>query len=197
MCAMHRLLRFSRLYCLLALAPCLVNAPALAGGDGSTHPSAAPEPAGYRLQDYRAPVPETLAGAQVVTADEILALQKQGDVVLVDVLPAPRRPEGLTSQDLWLPPRHHNIPGSIWLPGVGYGVLSKDLDSYFRSNLEHATGGDKTRKLVIYCRDNCWMSWNAAKRAISYGYSSVYWFPEGTDGWLVDGYPVEESTPVQ
>ena len=37
--------------------------------------------------------------------------------------------------------------------------------------------------LVIYCQANCWMSWNAAKRALSYGYPNVAWYPEGTDGW--------------
>ena len=169
---------------------------AFGGGDGSTNQSAVPEPAAYRLHDYRASVPDTLSGAQIVVADDIRVLQEQDDVVLVDVLPAPRKPEGLKSGDLWLPVPHYNIPGSIWLPDVGYGVLSTDLDLYFRFNLDRATGGDKTRKLVIYCRDNCWMSWNAAKRAIGYGYSSVYWFPEGVEGWLVDGYPIEESVPV-
>jgi rhodanese-related sulfurtransferase len=27
------------------------------------------------------------------------------------------------------------------------------------------------------------MSWNAAKQALSYGYTNVAWYPEGTDGW--------------
>ena len=37
--------------------------------------------------------------------------------------------------------------------------------------------------VVIYCLADCWMSWNAAKRILAYGYSNVAWYPEGTDGW--------------
>ena len=40
------------------------------------------------------------------------------------------------------------------------------------------------------------MSWNAAKRALSYGYSRVYWYPEGTDGWAAAGGELTEATPV-
>jgi PQQ-dependent catabolism-associated CXXCW motif protein len=155
------------------------------------------EPDGYRMRDYQAPVPDTLGGARVVSADEVRLLGEQGGAVLVDVLPAPRRPDGLRPQDLWLPAPHRNLPGSMWLPGVGYGVLSDDLDAYFRLNLEHATCGDKSRTLVIYCRADCWMSWNAAKRAVSYGYSSVNWFPQGIEGWSDAGYPLQESTPAE
>jgi 3-mercaptopyruvate sulfurtransferase SseA len=39
------------------------------------------------------------------------------------------------------------------------------------------------------------MSWNAAKRAPSYGYSNVAWYPEGTDGWQRADLPVAESQP--
>ena len=40
------------------------------------------------------------------------------------------------------------------------------------------------------------MSWNAVKRASSYGYRRIYWSRAGTDGWLEAGHPVEEATPV-
>ena len=40
------------------------------------------------------------------------------------------------------------------------------------------------------------MSWNAAKRALEYGYRSVYWLPEGTEGWELFDYPLEEATPL-
>ena len=36
---------------------------------------------------------------------------------------------------------------------------------------------------MIYCQEDCWMSWNAAKRVLSYGYPNVAWYPEGTEGW--------------
>ena len=37
--------------------------------------------------------------------------------------------------------------------------------------------------IVIYCLRDCWMSWNAAKRAMTMGYRNVVWYPDGTDGW--------------
>jgi PQQ-dependent catabolism-associated CXXCW motif protein len=49
--------------------------------------------------------------------------------------------------------------------------------------------------VVIYCLANCWMSWNAAKRASALGYSNVVWFPEGTDGWLAAGLPLQDAEP--
>jgi rhodanese-related sulfurtransferase len=39
------------------------------------------------------------------------------------------------------------------------------------------------------------MSWNAAKRILSYGYSNVAWYPDGTDGWARADLPVAESQP--
>jgi PQQ-dependent catabolism-associated CXXCW motif protein len=42
--------------------------------------------------------------------------------------------------------------------------------------------------LVIYCQADCWMSWNAAKQALSYGYTNVAWYPEGTAGWQRANY---------
>ncbi len=49
--------------------------------------------------------------------------------------------------------------------------------------------------VILYCLANCWMSWNAAKRALSLGYSNVAWYREGTDGWSGAGLPLEEATP--
>src|ERR1035437_6542403 len=61
--------------------------------------------------------------------------------------------------------------------------------------LARASGGDKTRLFVLYCQANCWMSWNAAKRALSFGYSNVAWYPDGTDGWQAADLPLAESQP--
>jgi PQQ-dependent catabolism-associated CXXCW motif protein len=89
-----------------------------------------------------------------------------------------------------------NIPGSTWLPDTGYGALAPAIDEYFRDGLEQAAGGDRTRFLVFYCLRDCWMSWNAAKRAIALGYAQVAWYPDGTDGWESAGLPLEEAKPI-
>ena len=88
-----------------------------------------------------------------------------------------------------------NIPGSIWLPDTGYGRLAPSTEDYLRQSLARVTKGNKNVLLVIYCQADCWMSWNAAKRAISFGYSNVAWYPEGTDGWTFYDLPTQESQP--
>jgi rhodanese-related sulfurtransferase len=40
------------------------------------------------------------------------------------------------------------------------------------------------------------MSWNAAKRAVAWGYNGVAWYPEGTDGWQEVGLPLVEGKPA-
>jgi PQQ-dependent catabolism-associated CXXCW motif protein len=49
---------------------------------------------------------------------------------------------------------------------------------------------------VVYCLKDCWMSWNAAKRALAMGYTNVAWYPDGTDGWASADLPLEQATPA-
>lgn len=154
------------------------------------------EPHGYRMQDYRAPPPCTLAGGRVVTVEEVRDLVAAQAAVLIDVLPAPRRPRNLSESTLWQPKRRWNIPGSVWLANSGLGVLPVEEETYFRDNLARVTSADPSRTVVFYCLANCWMSWNAAKRAIAWGYTSVAWFPDGTDAWILEGLPLEDNEPI-
>lgn len=154
------------------------------------------EPAGYEEEQYRAPVPATLRGATVVDPDAAYALWKTGRVAFIDVLPRPPKPAGLPEGTIWREKKRLSIPGAIWLPNVGYGRLAAVSHDYFRAGLARATGGDKSHPVAFFCLDDCWMSWNAAKRAREeYGYSRVFWFPQGTDGWAFDDYPLEEVEP--
>ena len=154
-----------------------------------------PEPAGFRTQAYRAPVPATLRGATTVGTAELQALLEAEAPILIDVLPAPRPPADRAGVRLWRPTPRANIPGSVWLPNVGYGELSAEFETYFEDNLARLTAGDRSRRLVIYCQADCWMSWNAAKRASQIGYDNVVWYPEGTDGWAAAGLPLEPAAP--
>ena len=153
------------------------------------------EPAGYRLENYRAPVPDTVAGGRVVHTDELNRLVAQHEVLLIDVLPAPRQPEGMKPGTPWLPLPRYDVPGSTWLPEVGRGALSAAADERFRSKLETLTGGDHAKPLVFYCLADCWMSWNATKRAVSYGFRNANWYPDGSDGWHAAGLPLQRSEP--
>jgi PQQ-dependent catabolism-associated CXXCW motif protein len=82
------------------------------------------EPEGYRMDDYRAPTPATVAGAVVLDTDTAHQLWKSGEAVWIDVLPAPRRPANLPESAVWMPRQHRDIPGSLWLPDVGRGALN-------------------------------------------------------------------------
>jgi len=173
-----------------ALFLCLSLSVAVAGeGDVA-------EPEGYRTDMYREPVPKTLKGARVIGADEAEALLKAGNAVFLDVFPRAPKPPNLPAGTVWRDPTHMTIEGAHWLPNVGYGVLSADFEIYFKSRLATLTGGDLSRPVVFFCLKNCWMSWNAGKRALSWGYNNVIWFSEGTDAWQEAGFDLVKATPV-
>jgi PQQ-dependent catabolism-associated CXXCW motif protein len=153
------------------------------------------EPDGYRLEDYRAPTPATLRGAAVLGTKEAERVWRSHDASFIDVLPRPPRPKNLPEGTLWRDKPRSNIPDSIWLPDTGYGQLAPRMSDYFSDGLEKVTRGDRARLIVLYCLADCWMSWNAAKRALSLGYSNVAWYPEGTDGWLAAGLPLKDAMP--
>lgn len=162
-------------------------------------PADAVAASGYREGNYRAPTPASSADAWTVDTAEAQALLDSGEAVAVDVVGAVLRPaQGDLPAD-WLPrdgkPRF-NIPDSEWLPNVGRGTLEPAMEAYFREQLLRITDGDPNRGLLFYCKADCWMSWNAVKRAASYGYTKLYWYPEGDTGWREAGLPLEESQPV-
>jgi PQQ-dependent catabolism-associated CXXCW motif protein len=153
------------------------------------------EPDGYRIEDYRAPTPATLQGAKVIGTQEAAKIWRRHIASFIDVLPRPPRPRNLPEGTLWRDKPRANIPESIWLPDTGYGELAPSMAEYFAKGLKKATHDDRNRLIVLYCLADCWMSWNAAKRALSLGYSKVAWYREGTDGWLAAGLPLKDATP--
>jgi PQQ-dependent catabolism-associated CXXCW motif protein len=154
------------------------------------------EPEGYRLENYGAPVPDTVQGSRTIHTTELKALLDHAEALPIDVFPSPRRPEGMRADQPWMPVPHRDIPGSLWLPDIGQGQISPDLDRWFRERLARA-GVNTHHVFVFYCRSQCWLSWNAAKRAASYGYSNIVWYPDGVDGWEAAGLPLMEATPEQ
>jgi PQQ-dependent catabolism-associated CXXCW motif protein len=153
------------------------------------------EPKEYRMENYRAPVPATLAGARVLSTGEAETIWRDKTGAFVDVLPRPPKPASLPEGTVWRDKPRLNIPGSIWLPDTGYGKLADVTEDYLRRGLERASGGNKAALLVIYCQENCWMSWNAARRALTYGYPNIAWYPQGSDGWERAGLPLVEAQP--
>jgi PQQ-dependent catabolism-associated CXXCW motif protein len=169
-----------------------VTLPLAAADEGG----AVAEPEGYRTDDYRSPVPKTLAGARVIAAEDAEALGRDHNTLFIDVFPRAPKPDNLPAGTVWRDPPHMSIAGAHWLPNVGYGVLSPAFEDYFKTRLGRLSGGDAGRAVVFFCLKDCWMSWNAAKRALAWGYRSVIWFPDGTDAWQEAGYDLVRVEPA-
>ena len=157
---------------------------------------------GYRIARYRAPTPESVPGGKRIMAADVRELVNVYRAILVDVMPSEGgRPNPETGRWHLLKP-HLNIAGSTWLADVGQGVLTPDQSRYFSDNLARLTRGDRSRAIIFYCKADCWMSWNAVRRAAALGYQNVYWLSEGIDGWsdwggdLVDAQP-ESMRPLR
>ncbi|MEM7189260.1 MAG: rhodanese-like domain-containing protein [Pseudomonadota bacterium] len=157
----------------------------------ATPAMAVDEPDGYRMDDYDAPVPEELTGATVVDDDAAYALWKTGRVVIIDVMPDLPRPKNLPKDVLWRGRKRDSIPGAIWLPYSGFGEIGPEAMGWLEEDLAAATGGDKDAPVMFLCRADCWMSWNASKRALSMGYTRVFWYAEGSTGWRFWEWPME------
>ena len=186
-----------RLFDIILYSLCLFFLATSGGTAGQTEP--VEEPADYRMSNYRAPVPLTVKGAKVIeTAQDLQAfLQTHQKAALLDVYPAARKPENYPADDIWIEPRRETLTEALWLANVGRGVLSEKLESLFKKELERLTGGDRNGSVVIFCEPSCWHSWNAAKRAVSWGYENIYWYRQGVAGWRKAGLPLEEKQPVR
>ncbi len=174
---------------LLALPLPLMAAPAVAPDPASALFSAD----GYRIARYRSPTPRQIDDAVTLdTAGLRTLLEQYPDTALLNVQALTWRNGVFIEQE----PRDQ-IPGSLWLPNVGTGDLEPRWEAYLRRQLEQLRSHSEARPLVFYCRADCWMSWNATRRAARWGYrNQLYWYPEGSDGWQDAQLPVERAVPV-
>lgn len=147
---------------------------------------------GYRIERYRSPTPSHLEGAEVLDIESLAqVLENQAAPLLVDVYNLTWRAGRFVATS-----PHASLPGATWLPNTGLGELSPPWKQYFLHHLARLTDGDRQRALVFLCRSDCWLSWNAARRALSHGYTSVGWYPHGVDGWEASGRQLEEVEPA-
>ena len=130
-----------------------------------------------RQQPYHGPTPLQIPGAQVVQTRQLQAmLSRRGSPILIDVL----------SED-----GHLTLAGAVWLPGAGHGANFLDpVQSILTRLLAQLAGGDTARPMVFFCANSqCWLSYNAALRAVAAGYSNVYWYRGGIEAWTAAGLP--------
>jgi len=151
---------------------------------------------GMRISHYRAAVPPDVKGGKRIDIDELDEVLAKEKPLLLDVMPS-EGPGADPATGQWsIPKTHDHIPGSTWLPDVGRGRVTPALECYFRQNLVRLTGGDKAKPIVLYCQSDCWMAWNAVRRAAGYGYTRLYWYPDGIDGWRDWERKAEPAVPV-
>ena len=156
---------------LLVLAACLA-APAIANEDVDF--GVAPVST-LRTGDYHAPTPREVPGAKTIGTSALReSLQAQPLPLLFDVLGGEV---------------HASLPGAIWLPGAGRGQSFTDtVQARLGQTLNALSKGDRKRPLVFFCQGpECWLSYNAALRAVRLGYEAVYWYRGGIEAWIAAG----------
>jgi len=130
-----------------------------------------------RQPPYHAPTPLEIPGAQMVRTRQLQAMLAGPDApALIDVL---------SEQG------HVTLAGAVWISGAGRGANFLDpVQSVLVQVFERLAGGDKSRPLVFFCASaECWLSYNAALRAVAAGYSRVYWYRGGIEAWVAAGLP--------
>jgi PQQ-dependent catabolism-associated CXXCW motif protein len=135
-----------------------------------------------RTVGYHAPTPMQIPGGRVVTTGELKAMLEQNPrPYVIDVLGG-----GV----------HRTIAGAFWMIGSGAGDMSRDEEERFAKAIAAFAGGDKSRPMVFFCVDSeCWLSYNAALRAIRLGYTNVMWYRGGIASWRIAENPMAQSDP--
>lgn len=120
---------------------------------------------------FHGPTPTSIPGGQVITTDRLLGLYQQGQqngLLVFHVL----------GQGPTLPNAQNAGPASQ--PGSFDDQTQQEFGQY----LQQVTQGNKGRPMVFYCLNTqCWMSYNAALRAINMGFTQVYWYRGGIEAW--------------
>ena len=130
------------------------------------------------------PTPASIPGGQVVTTKGLIGLiqGRQVPYILFDVL---GQPEALP-----------NAVPAAWLSQPG--TFTDTVQQQAAQMLAQGTQGRKDVALVFYCLSReCWMSYNAALRAINAGYTNVLWYRGGIEAWKMAGQPTQQGQQGQ
>lgn len=125
------------------------------------------------------PTPTAVPGAGVVSTAKLAKVIAAGDAfVLIDVLDG-----------------DYSLPDAYIAPKLAEpGHFGDRLQSQAADWLAQITNGDPETAIVIYCSDpHCWLSYNAALRAVAAGYTHVYWYRGGMRAWQMAGLRVFPS----
>lgn len=128
------------------------------------------------------PTPASIPGGQVVTTPGLTALLEDRSLGarVFDVLGGPE-----------------TLPGAVAaVPASQPGSFQDATQQQFGQFLQQTTQGRRDLPLVFYCASaQCWMSYNAALRAIRLGYTNVLWYRGGLEAWQAAGRPTQRAQP--
>ncbi len=129
--------------------------------------------------------PNTVAGGTVVDTAGLARLIDARHPLLLDVAEKDRKPPTMRADTPWLP-THRSLPGAVFLQGGGKGTDDAAYAADFKARIAELTGGDRAKPVVTFCHPDCWGSYNAARRLAALGYTQVYWYRDGVEGWQAD-----------
>ena len=132
---------------------------------------------------FHGPTPNRIPGGQVITTQGLMALlQRDLPVHVFDVLGS-----------------RTALPQAVSLAWAAQpGSFDDATQQQLARMLIQATRGRMDAPLVFYCQSpQCWMSYNAAARAIHLGYRNVLWYRGGVEAWQRAGQPLAAAADSQ
>ena len=165
---------------------CGAAAPAaLAEVPSAVEPGHVPEPSGLYQGAMHGYTPNTVTGGTVVDTAQLAKLIEGEHPLLLDVAEKDRKPPTMRKDTPWLP-THRSLPGAVFLQGGGKGTDDPAYADAFKVRVAALTGADRAKPIVTFCHPDCWGSYNAARRLAALGYTHVYWYRDGVEGWQAD-----------
>ncbi|OBV11089.1 rhodanese-like domain-containing protein [Erythrobacter dokdonensis] len=162
-------------------------------------PSAGPalfDAQGYRTSRYRNPIKADPAPAAVIELAAALALEPGKEALFMDVMPVEGGVRDPVTGVWTLSREHLTIPGALWYPETGRAPVDETLWQALEAKVAEVRRQAPRLPVVLFCRSDCWMSWNAARRLAERGHDNIHWLAEGTDGWHAAGRGLVAATPV-
>lgn len=153
--------------------------------------------AGYRAQRYRGPITRDPSPAARIALPAAMLLHPGKDALFIDVLPTEGGVRDRATGSWRLSTPHETIAGALWHPEAGRGSPDPALWQGLVSAVRKARRREPSLPVVLYCRTDCWMGWNAARRLASEGFANVWWLAEGTDGWHDAGGKLAPVQPAR
>lgn len=138
---------------------------------------------GYRIAHYRAPVGEAPPGVTKIDDAEAAALADGRKVLLIDVTPAEGGQWDADRHSWRLSQPYRTISGAHWFPDAGRWPNAPSVEHWFDEGLDRLAHGRRGKLILVFCRADCWMSWNASWKVLRRGYKNVRWYPNGSDGF--------------